>query len=444
MIVRGLSVHRTSILAFLTAFALGSFAPGCAPAASGDAAEEVEETSAAPLERAAPREGAVEAADAPLPDDLSVAIVESTMQRYTPDKLGGWSYTRGLYLWGQYLVYQRTHDARYLNYIKAWVDRFVDKDGHLDNGLSNLDSMESGNPVLALYRETRQDKYRLAAKQIRDRLKTYPRTSDGGFWHATSTSRQHQLWADGVFMVNPFLARYGQWVGEASYANDEAAKQLAVYGDHLQVANGLLKHAYDESRKQSWADPKTGLAPEHWCRAIGWYGMATIDILEILPLTHPRRADLISKLKKLVAGFKTYQDPASGRWFQVVDKGNLSGNWTETSCSAMYTYTISRAVERGYIDASYRAVSAKGYEGVLQRISIGSDGRTNVAEISIGTNVGDVAYYLARARETNDFHGLGAVLIMNEQLRRTGGDKGLGVGIDLDLDIDLGIGLGKP
>jgi unsaturated rhamnogalacturonyl hydrolase len=42
---------------------------------------------------------------------------------------------------------------------------------------------------------------------------------------------------------------------------------------------------------------------------------------------------------------------------------------------------------------------------------------TNLTGISIGTNVGDYAFYIARPRETNDFHGLGAFLIRNEQLR---------------------------
>ncbi|HEV7898492.1 MAG TPA: glycoside hydrolase family 88 protein [Planosporangium sp.] len=106
----------------------------------------------------------------------------------------------------------------------------------------------------------------------------------------------------------------------------------------------------------------------------------------------------------------------SGRWFQLVAKPGLSGNFTETSCSSTYTYTISRAVEKGYVDAGYRAVSAKGYQGVLARVSSTGD----VREICVGTNVGNQAYYLARPRKTNDLHGLGAFLIMNEQLAKTG------------------------
>ncbi|MGY6021453.1 glycoside hydrolase family 88/105 protein [Streptomyces spinosirectus] len=349
--------------------------------------------------------------------DWSVAVVDSTMARWTPNTIGGWSYPVGLYLYGQYLTYERTHDARYLTYIKQYVDRFVKSDGSIGQSFGSLDSMQAGRLLVILHHETGQDRYRKAAKKIRDRLNTYPRTGDGGFWHADNSSRAHQLWADGVYMVNPFLVEYGKEFGDSAYADDEAAKQLSVYGGHLQVANGLLKHAYDESKSASWADPQTGLAPEHWCRAVGWYSMAIVNVLDAIPANHPRRPQLLSIFRKLAAGLEKYQDPATGRWFQVMDKGGRSDNWTETSCSSMFTYALSRGVRQGYLDPRYEAVARRGYQGVLAKLSVGPDGRTELAGISIGTNVGDYAYYVARTRATNDFHGLGAFLIMNEQLR---------------------------
>jgi unsaturated rhamnogalacturonyl hydrolase len=348
--------------------------------------------------------------------DWSVALIDSTMARYTPSTIGGWSYPVGLYLYGQYLTYKRTHDARYLTYIKSYVDRFVSSDGSISQSFNSLDSMQAGRLLTILHHETGQDRYRKAALKIRNRLNTYPRTSDGGFWHADTSSRAHQLWSDGVYMVNPFLVEYGKEFGDATYANDEAAKQLYVYGNHLQVANGLLKHAYDESKTASWADPATGLAPEHWCRAVGWYAMAIVNVLDAIPVDHPRRPQLVGILRRLAAGLEKTQDPATGRWFQVIDKGARGDNWTETSCSSMFTYALSRGAQQDYLDPHYASVAQRGYQGVLARISVGSDGRTNLTDISIGTNVGDYAYYIARDRATNDFHGLGAFLIMNEQL----------------------------
>jgi unsaturated rhamnogalacturonyl hydrolase len=351
--------------------------------------------------------------------DWSVEMVKSTMARYTPSTVGGWSYPVGLYMYGQYLVYKRTGDPARLAYIKSWVDRFVDSSGNIGNSFNNLDSMLAGRVLLIMYRETGQSKYRIAAQKIRNRFNTYPRTSDGGFWHSTSESRQGQLWADGVFMSMPFLAEYGRDVADSTYAWDEATKQLVVYGSHLQQPSGILKHAYDEPRDESWSDNTTGLSPEYWCRAIGWFGMATVQILDVIPSNHPRRAALITMVQNMVRGFAAFQDPATGRWFQVVDKGSRPDNWTETSCSSMYTYVIDRAIEKGYVSTSYQVNADRGFQGVLDRISLGSDGRTNLTQISIGTNVGDYAYYIARTRATNDFHGLGAFLIMYEQLRPT-------------------------
>jgi unsaturated rhamnogalacturonyl hydrolase len=362
------------------------------------------------------------AAIGPAAVDYSTLVADAEEKRASPSQLGGWGYTQGLFLWGTYLIYKRTGDKKYLTYMKSWADRFVDANGHLNNSFSSLDSMRSGTVLIALAREYPTDsRYRKGATQIRNRLKTFPRTKKdgdpGAFWHATS--RQNQLWADGVFMVLPFLLYYGQTIGEADYANAEVVRNLNIYWKHLyDPQTGLLRHAYDESKSQSWANKTTGQAPEDWCRAIGWYSMTTIEALDILPANQPGRADLLDHMKTLVAGFKKWQDPASGRWFQLPAKPTLSGNWTETSCSSMYTYSVSRAVEKGYVDPSYKAVANRGYKGVLQRVSKTGD----VSEICIGTNVGNQSYYLGRPRKTNDLHGLGAFLIMNEQLARTGGN----------------------
>ncbi|WP_172382693.1 glycoside hydrolase family 105 protein [Streptomyces sp. MNP-20] len=360
-------------------------------------------------------------ADAPrtrAADDWSVALVESTMARHTPTSIGGWSYPVGLYLYGQYRTYLRTGDARYLTYVKAYVDRFVDQDGNTAQKFTSLDSMQAGRLLVILHHETGEERYRIAARRIRERLTSYPRTSDGGFWHADTASRAHQLWSDGVYMVTPFLVEYGAEFDDEAYTDREAVEQLNTYARHLQADNGLFQHAFDESRTAAWADKETGRAPEQWCRAVGWYAMAAVNVLDATPEDGPGREELLRTVRKLAAGIARAQDPATGRWFQVVDKGGREGNWTETSCSSMFTYALSRAAEKGYVSGSYREAARRGYRGVLEKISRGTDGLTNLTDISIGTNVGDYAFYVARPRQTNDFHGLGAFLLMNEQLRK--------------------------
>ena len=360
--------------------------------------------------------------------DWSKAMVESTMKRFpTAQDLGSWGYAKSLYLYGQYLVWRRTGDERYLRYIKEWVDSHIDAEGNVFNtdkdgkitpiGFTNLDSMLPGNLLLLLHKETGASKYKIAADRIRKKFDTYKRTKEGGFWHAESKNREWQLWADGVFMSMPFLVRYGKLYGDSGYANDEATKQLIIYASHLNdPQTGLMFHAFDESGASAWADPVTKRSAEFWCRAIGWFGMTLIEILEILPKDHPKRAQLIAQVIQLVKAYARFQDPGSGLWYQVVNKGNLPENWLETSSSSMYTYTISMAVKRGYADKRYMSAAAKGYEGVLKKISLDADGMTNLTDICEGTNVADIAYYFARKRNVNDFHGLGAFLIMNEHM----------------------------
>jgi unsaturated rhamnogalacturonyl hydrolase len=167
---------------------------------------------------------------------------------------------------------------------------------------------------------------------------------------------------------------------------------------------------------QSWVVGDTHHSPEFWCRAMGWYGMALITVLDYLPEDHEKRPQLLAVLQDLVAGLAKFRDSLTGLWYQVVDKGYLPSNWHETSCSSMHAYTIFTAAKQGYVDESYLDVARAGYRGVLSKLSLGKDGLTYLIDISEGTNVGDLSYYLNRRRNVNDLHGLGAFLIMNEQL----------------------------
>ena len=365
-----------------------------------------------------PKDRAARSIHPAAPIDWSVAVVESTIKRNpTGESFKGWGYAKALFLYGEYLVYLRTRDKRYLDHIQSWVDQHIDDQGTINRPINSLDYIMPGNLLLILYKETKLEKYRLAAQNIRKVFDTYPRTKDGGFWHANIPSRAWQLWADGVFMSLPFLARYGEMVGESKYTNEEVVKQMLIYYKHLNdPATGLLWHAYDESGAQPWANPITHQSAFHWGRAFGWYAMTLIILLDIIPQAQPQRGELIKIVQQLAKAFARYQDPKTGLWYQVVDKGDVEGNWHETSCSSMYTYMLWMGVKRGYLPKRYAAVAQKGYRGVLTKLSKDADGLTNLIDISEGTNVGDLAYYFARKRNANDFHGVGAFLIMNEEL----------------------------
>ena len=348
------------------------------------------------------------------------------MQRFPDARALPWRYPRALFLYGQYLVYQRTNDSRYRTYIQRWADAHVDDAGNMyfDSAhrqpvdlSSELDHLLPGRLMLVLYRNTGVAKYRLAAMKLRQRFDAWPRTADGGLWHRWSLPGQ--LWADGTYMALPFLAEYGKSLGASGADQTAAADQLLIYGSHLQDATtGLLYHGYDETGASVWADPLSHRSPEFWCRGVGWYGVALVEVLDVLPMTHARRAPLLERLRNLAGGIVRFQDAATGRWFEVVDKGALKTNWLETSCSSMFAYVLGHAVERGYLPATYQEAASRGYQGVLEMISLDQSGRTSLKGTVIGTGVGDLAYYLGQPRADDDWHGLGAFLIMHEQFNR--------------------------
>ncbi len=346
-------------------------------------------------------------------------VVESTMTRMTPAQLGMWSYQRGFYLFGQYRLWKLTGENSYFQYIRDWVDLHVDDQGNIDQGIGSLDNSEPGLITLLCYVETGEEKYKKAADYIRNIYRTYPRTSDGGFWHGSTMTGQ--LWADGVYMILPFLTKYGQVFGDTTLYT-EAANQIITYASHLQDTTGLLFHAYDEDGSSSWADPVTYHSPYFWGRAMGWFGMAIVEILEIIPEIHPKRPELITILADLIEGLSRVQDESTGLWFQIVNMGNEPHNWLESSCSCMYAYFMARAVSKGYVSSIYQEMAVKAYEGILRdKFYIGTDDLANLKDISEGTSVSaDYFYYVNRSRNTNDLHGLGAFLMMCWQMEESG------------------------
>jgi unsaturated rhamnogalacturonyl hydrolase len=339
------------------------------------------------------------------PKFWSVATAETIMARwpdYTKAYFNSWTYVNGYAFCAFERLGRYTGDPRYLNYIKRYVDQFVDERGSFhsvtnSNGqlrplaFNNLDNMMTGNSVVMLYERTRDERYRKAADKIRRALDDYPRNRDGGFWHAKSLPGQ--MWIDGIFMGQMFLTRYGQSIGDADCCWNEAAKQMSVYAKRAgRDRTGLYLHGVYEpghgEKPCRWADPKTGLSPEVWSEGLGWYALVMAETLANLPRNHPGRPEMEDIFRGLAAGLKRTQDRKSGRWFQVVDKGERPDNWTDTSGSAMFTYALAKGSEIGLLDQrEYAPVVAAGYEGITASARINDRGLVDIYNACDGVGV---------------------------------------------------------
>ena len=323
----------------------------------------------------------------------------------------GSTYPEGLILHGMYKTYKRLKDPTYLTFLTTSVGKWGVADG------SSLDNVMHMAALCDTYELTQTASYKAPADATRRIFDTYP-TVNGAFWHANNGTRDHQLWGDGVFMSLSFLTRY------ATVFNDPtvypiAVTNLSVTATHLKnSATGLFWHAYDESGAATWAQPTTKSNQISWGRAMGWFSLASVMTLEMLPATDPGRAQIETILKDLLTAVAKYQDATTGRWFQVVDMGTNAQDWVETSCSSMYSYAIWWAYQHGLLDASYAAVATKGFNGVMQMVTKNATNQTTIAKICTGLNASAaVADYLTHPTASNDLHGIGSFLLMWEGMQ---------------------------
>lgn len=356
----------------------------------------------------------------------SVRMAESVMRRDTlvhPE----WDYVAGVVLLGIQRVGERTGDPRFASYVKRNVDRFVRPDGTIatyDVEDFNLDQINEGKLLFPLYARTHDERYRKAVALLREQLRRHPRTSEGGFWH--KKTYPNQMWLDGLYMAQPFYAQYARDFGEPA-AFDDVAKQLLLMARHARdPRTGLLYHGWDESRTESWADPATGLSPAFWGRAMGWYAMALVDVLEFLPPTHKDRAELVRMLRDVARAVRNVQDPVSGLWYDVLDQPNRAGNYHEASASSMFVYALAKGARRGWLDAEYRDVASRGFDGIVREmITVDAQGLVSIGKVVAVSGLGGkqkrsgtFEYYVSEPVVTNDPKGVGAFILAAEELGR--------------------------
>lgn len=324
----------------------------------------------------------------------------------------GWEYTNGIILHGMAAVYQKTGDPKYLDYIRRFVDTHIDQEGNVSLGSDhNLDRIQPGNLLLFLYEKTKDEKYRKAAACTRAAFEKFPKTEEGGFWHKTRYPKE--MWADGIYMAEPFAVRYAAAFPPDPVALDTAVFQSTLIAKYaLDPSTGLIRHAWDSDRNAAWADKATGLSPEVWSRGMGWYAMALVDILGYLPADHPGVPKLRALFQNLAKGIRDTQDPATGLWYQVLNRGDRPDNWHETSGSGMFVYAVKVGVDRGYLDAGYLVVAEKGWAGLKTKVRAGADGSPTVLDSVEGMGVQvDYAAYVGKRRVENLPHGLCAVML---------------------------------
>ena len=342
-----------------------------------------------------------------------------------------WNYEQGLVLEAFDQMWTETGKNIYLNYIKKNLDYYIENNGIIKTYKltdQNLDNISQGRALLSLYNLTKNEKYKKAADTLREQLRKQPRTKEGGFWH--KKIYPDQMWLDGLFMAEPFYAEYASLYDEKDSFND-IANQFLLIEKHLRdKKTGLYYHGWDESKSQKWADSETGTSPCFWGRAMGWYLMALVDVLDYFPQNHPKRNELIRIFRELSSSLINYRDPNLNLWYQVVDKGRDEGNYIETSCSLMFIYAFANGSNNGYLDGNYYKIAEESFKSLQNNFITDKNGVLSLTNICAGAGLGgspyrdgSYNYYIHELKRINDFKGYGPLLLASIELEKGNLDK---------------------
>lgn len=346
---------------------------------------------------------------------------EATYLDYTDGRLK-WNYTPGLELRSFLDVYEAYGDKKIYDYVHDWYDAIIDEDGNILGGYAvdkySTDLICPGKSLFYFLDQTGEQKYRKAIETLKTQVDGQPRTSEGAFWH--KKVYPNQIWLDGVYMAEPFYVEYASRFlsgEEQQKAYEEVVNEFLVAAKWtFDPQTKLYRHAWDESRSMFWCDPISGQSQHCWGRALGWYCMAILDVLDYLPEDFAPRQQLIEILRNICAELPKWADPEKGVWYQVLDQPGREGNYLEATCSVMFSYTFLKGVRMGYLPEDLLPYAKKLYEDVCREF-ISTDETTGNISIekccSVGglggssNRMGDFDYYLSEPIRPNDSKGVG-------------------------------------
>jgi rhamnogalacturonyl hydrolase YesR len=308
------------------------------------------------------------------------------------------------------------NDTTLLSYASNAISSLVTPNGTLigwNSTYYTLDDIRMGNNILYFWNSggRTEKKYEIAAKALRSQLDRWPRTPEGGFWHRAPIYK-NQMWLDGIYMADTFYATYTSYFEPNNItAWNDITLQFDLIEQHCRNhTSNLLQHGYSEDKAAVWADPITGASPHVWDRAVGWYFVALVEVLEVFPQSHPGYAKLKNYLTSLADGVEKAQD-ASGGWWLIMDEPypGMAGNYIESSATAMFAYGYLKGVRLGLLDKAYQSTTLRAWDLMVGEFvryeSNGTLSWTGTVEVGSLSGNASYGYYVGVPLSINDGKG---------------------------------------
>ena len=343
-----------------------------------------------------------------------------------------WNYEDGCVLMGAICLYEATGDPMYRTFVLEYLNRRVQPDGSIPSFSIKQYSIDNINPGKALFfgrDETGDTRYEKAIQFHMQRLSQHPRCKCGNFWH--KEIYPWQVWLDGLYMAQPFYMAYERDYDAYGHVQDITSQFCNVRKYLYNEEKKLYYHGFDESRTQPWCNRETGLSPNFWLRAMGWYLMALVDCIELCDeqLYEHRRA-LVDLLREAILGLLPYRDPQTGLFYQVIDRSDIESNYIETSGSAMVACSILKGVRLGVLADKYASIGDEMMQSILSNKLRKEDGVWHLCDICRVAGLGpgekrdgSIAYYLSEEICADDSKGVGPFMMAYAEWLRLKGVK---------------------
>lgn len=339
-----------------------------------------------------------------------------------------WNYIDGVMINSLLQLYKITNDKQYLNFSDNFIDGYIDESGNIlgyNKEDYNIDNICEGRVLFDLYNYTQKEKYKLAINKLKSQLDTHPRTKEGSFWH--KLIYPNQVWLDGLYMSMPFLTQYENYFGNKNY-QDIVLQYKNVRKNMYNEKDKLYYHAFDYSRNSFWCDKKTGNSKNYWLRAMGWYLVSLIDVIDYMDeMLYDEKRYLIDLFREGIKGILNYLDKDSNMFYQVINKGSLEGNYLETSGSAMISYAILKAVRLEVLQEKYFEIGKNIFDGICNRYLKEENNKLTLEGICLVAGLGpennkkrdgSFEYYISEPVVKNDAKGVGPLIMAYIELIR--------------------------
>jgi rhamnogalacturonyl hydrolase YesR len=223
------------------------------------------------------------------------------------------------------------------------------------------------------------------------------RLADGTF--ARTRPQHNTVWLDDMFMGIPPIACYSLLGDDAQQKSrqSEAVRQVLQFADRMWVPEKkLFRHG--------WVEDMGDHPAFHWGRANGWALLTMCEVLDVLPESYPQRDKILNLFREHVRGLAALQS-GEGFWHQLLDRND---SYLESSATAIYTYCMAHAINKGWIDAmAYGPVVTLAWHALTTIIN----DKGQVDKTCVGTGMAfDPAFYYYRPVNVYAAHGYGPVI----------------------------------